>query len=52
MAIGALAAWLRTAISNDQHHDSGGPGPRGNLRLVLIVLCAVLIGAGFFALLR
>jgi hypothetical protein len=52
MAIGALATWLRVTIGHGREPDSGGPGPRGNLRLVLIILCAVLIGAAFFALFR
>jgi len=32
--------------------DSGGSDPRGNLQLVLILLCAIVIGAGFLALFR
>jgi hypothetical protein len=52
MAIGALAAWLTVMIGHDSGSDPGGPGPRGNLHLILIILCAVLIGAGFFALFR
>ena len=52
MAFGALAAWLAVAIGRGSGPDSGGPGPRGNLRLILILLCAVLIGAGFYALFR
>jgi hypothetical protein len=52
MAIGALTAWLSVMVGHDSGSDSGGPEPRGNLQLILILLCAVLIGAGFFALFR
>jgi len=52
MAIGALAAWLAVMSGRGTGPDSGGPGPRGNLQLILILLCAVLIGAAFFALFR
>jgi len=53
MAIGAFAAWLTVMVGHDGGHESGDPGgPRGNWQLVLIVLCALLIGAAFFALFR
>jgi hypothetical protein len=52
MGMRAIAAWLTVMIGQGGGSDSGGPGPRGNLQLVLILLCAMLIGAGFFALFR
>jgi hypothetical protein len=52
MTIGALAPWLTVMVGQDTGNEPGGPGPRGNLRLLLIILCALLIGAGFYALFR
>jgi hypothetical protein len=53
MATAALAAWLAIMSSgHDRGQDSGEPGPGGNLRLVVVLLGAVLIGAAFFALFR
>jgi hypothetical protein len=52
MAIGALAAWLTIMTSHGSGPDPGAPGPRGNLQLALILLCAVLIGLAFYALFR
>jgi hypothetical protein len=52
MTIGALYTWLTVMIGRGSGTDSGGPGPGGKLQLVLILLCAMLIGAGFFALFR
>jgi len=50
MAIGALGAWLTVMSGHDGGHEPGGP--RGNMRLLFILLCAVLIGVGFYALFR